>query len=120
MTQNSCFKLDAVSHKRCEVLTSDLARLIENENLIDRFEMCVIIELPDHLLVSRHFEKLRLLTDVTVTEIIAKYRVPIGKSLTARHQPQGITRQVGFIQLPDDFFLTIDFNYFVSIAARNQ
>ena len=94
--------------------------MIKNENLINRFEVCMVVELPDDLLVMSHFEKLRLFTNVTVSEIVAKYRVSVWKTLTACHQSQRITGQVGFIQFPDDFFLRIYLDHFVSITARNQ
>ena len=77
--------------------TSDFTGLIKNKNLINCFEVCMVIELPDDLLVLSHFEKLRLFPNVTVSEIVAKYRIAVWQALTAAISLRGLPgRSVSF------------------------
>lgn len=54
----------------------------------------MILELPDYLLLPCHLEETGLLSDMSMTQIIANNRAPVRESLTSGHQSQWIPRQV--------------------------
>ena len=55
-----------------------------------------------------------------MAEIHAEDRVAVWQPLRAGHQAERIARQIVFVQLPHHFFLSVEFNHFVSVAASDQ
>ena len=98
----------------------DITRDIEQLDLIDGLEVEIIPELPHHLFVGRNLEELRLLADVAVSEVIAANRVTIGQSLTTRHEAQGVSGKIMFLQFPHNPTLPIDLHDLVAVTAADE
>src|ERR1051325_816602 len=61
--------------------TGDIARDVQELDLVDRLNVGFIAELPNDCFRRRDFEDLRLLSEVTVAEIIAEDCIAIGQPL---------------------------------------
>ena len=54
---------------------------IEEKDLVNRFEVGVVFELPNHFFIGGDLEELGLFADVPVAEIITKDGISVGESL---------------------------------------
>src|SRR3954469_2353490 len=82
--------------------------------------MRVIGELPYNLFLTGNLEANGLLAEMAVTEIIAEYGISIRQALRACHQAQRIARQIIFVELPNGFQGCVEFDDFMSVAARDE
>ncbi len=85
----------------------DVAFPIQKLNLVDTVKERVVAIRPNDFPAGCHFDQLRLLADMSVAEIIAKERVPIGQTGASRHQSQRIFREILFIKFPNNFFVSV-------------
>ena len=54
---------------------------IEEKDLVNRFEVGVVFELPNHFFIGGDLEELGLFADVSVAEIITKDGISVGEAL---------------------------------------
>lgn len=94
--------------------------LVEQEDLVDGFELGVVGEFPDKFFVAGDFEEHGLLADVAVAEVVADERVAVGETLASGGELEGIPGDVLFADFPDDGILFIEFLNLATFAATDE